>query len=72
MGEWRTWNPEHPFEIVDPLGEPMRIYQEASEPDEHGVVVLKAKFEAVYWDQPLVAPAVCASSALKPWTATSR
>lgn len=55
VGAWRTWNPEHPFEIVDPLGEPMRIYQEASEPDEHGVVALKAKFEAVYWDQPLVA-----------------
>ncbi|MEU5153125.1 class I SAM-dependent methyltransferase [Glycomyces sp. NPDC021274] len=52
---WRTWNPELPFAIVDPLGEPMRIYQEAGEPDEHGVVALKAMFEAAYWEQPLVA-----------------
>jgi SAM-dependent methyltransferase len=55
LREWRTWNPEEPFAIVDPLGVPMRISQEAGEPDEHGVVALKAMFEASYWEQPLVA-----------------
>ncbi len=53
--EWRDWNSGPPFAFVDPLGEPMLIRQEAGEPDEHGVVALKAMFEAVYWEQPLVA-----------------
>ncbi len=53
--EWRDWNSGPPSAFVDPLGEPMLIRQEAGEPDEHGVVALKAMFEAVYWEQPLVA-----------------
>ncbi len=52
---WRTWNSGHPFEFVDPLGEPMRVHQKASEPDEHGVVTLETYFSASYWDRPLKA-----------------
>ncbi|MFG3339534.1 class I SAM-dependent methyltransferase [Glycomyces sp. NPDC048151] len=55
VAEWRSWNPDHPYETVDPLGATIRIHHEASEPDANGLVALSSVFQGPHWDKPLVA-----------------
>jgi SAM-dependent methyltransferase len=53
--EWRTWNPDHPYAVVDPLGARLRLHHETSEPDDAGVVTVKTVFQGPHWNRPLVA-----------------
>lgn len=53
--EWRHWNPDHPYEVIDPAGARLRVHHEASEPDEDGVVAVATVFTGPHWDRPLTA-----------------
>jgi SAM-dependent methyltransferase len=53
--EWRDWNPDHPYEVVDPLGARLRLHHETSGPDGGGVVTVKTVFQGPHWDRPVVA-----------------
>lgn len=53
--EWRDWNPEHPYEVTDPLDAVLRVHHEASEPDTEGVVAVKTVFQGPHWNEPLTA-----------------